>query len=130
MLPRGISVNAVRMTPVSMPLRVRTSVVTAKAMITTLATIPIRRQPIHLFKPRFSAGSSSCIHPPGGGKTIRSGHWPVGRDRCQKWAPIARHDLAHLMQKQQLVQPLTTIGSALEWPFLSYVVHTARALGM
>src|SRR6266567_8821792 len=112
MLPRGISVNAVRMTPVSMPLRVRTSVVTAKAMIITLAAIPSRRQPIHLFKPRFSAGSSPCIRPPGGGQdrpdraTGRS-----GTTVAQEWAPIARHDLAHLMQKQQLVQPLTKIGS-------------------
>src|SRR4051812_7181567 len=111
------------MTPVSMCLRVRTSVVIAKAMMNTLAAMPSRRQPIHLLKPRFSAGSSPCIHPPGGGKTDRARHWPVGCDQCPKWASIARHDVAHLRQKQRLVQPLTTIGSALDRPLLSYVVH-------
>jgi hypothetical protein len=68
------------MTPVSMPLRVRTSVVMAKAMMKTLAAMPRRRQPIHLVKPRFSAGSNPCIHPPGRGKTDQARHWPVGYD--------------------------------------------------
>jgi hypothetical protein len=40
MWPSGISVSAIRITPVSTPLRVRTSVVTAKAMISRLAAIP------------------------------------------------------------------------------------------
>src|SRR4051812_3925209 len=123
MLPRGISVNAVRMTPVSMCLSVRTSVVIAKAMMKTLAATPSRRQPIHLLKPRFSAGSSPCIHPPGGGQDRPARHWPLGYDHCPKWASIARHDVAHLRQKQRLVQPLTRIGSALDRPLLSYVVH-------
>src|SRR5882757_3861850 len=65
MWPGGISVSAIKITPVSTPLRVRTSVVIAKAMMRRLAAIPSRFQPIRFLKPRPSVVSSPCIHPPG-----------------------------------------------------------------
>src|ERR1700739_5137764 len=68
----GISVSAVRITPPSTPFSVRTSVVTAKAIIKRLAAIPSRFQPIHFLKPSESPVSSPCIHPPGGAAQIGS----------------------------------------------------------
>src|SRR6266478_2614077 len=65
MRPGDISVSAIRTTPVSTPLRVRTRVVIAKAMISRLAAMPSRFQPIRFLKPRPSVVSSPCIHPPG-----------------------------------------------------------------
>src|SRR3569833_2646811 len=61
-----MSVSALRFTPPSTPRKVRTKVVMAKAMMAKLAATPSRFQPIHFLKPRPSAVSSRCIHPPGG----------------------------------------------------------------
>ncbi len=73
MWPGGISVSAVRITPVSTPFSVRTNVVIANAMMKRLAAIPRRFQPIHFLKPRASAVSNPCIHPPGGAAKLL---WP------------------------------------------------------
>src|SRR3569833_588812 len=61
-----MSVRALRITPTSTTRKVRTKVVMAKAMMAELAATPSSFQPIHFLKPRPSAVSSRCIHPPGG----------------------------------------------------------------
>ena len=62
---------------------------TRLAMMKTLAAMPSRRQPIHLLKPRFNAGSSPCIHPPGGGQD-RPGQTLAGRARSRPEGGIDR----------------------------------------
>src|SRR5215475_4157034 len=106
MLPGGMLASAVRMTPPSTPLSVRTSVVIAKATIKRLAATPSRFQPIHFLKPRESTVSSPCIHPPGGGGKGRKG------TQSHKFEPSIKGNLPPLRQKAPLVQSLTRAGLA------------------
>src|SRR6266700_3428580 len=109
MRPDGISVSAIRTTPVSTPLRVRTSVVIAKAMIRRLAAIPSRLQPIRSLKPRPSVVSSPCIRPPGGAATIES---PSKGSMASGGQSV--HLQRSIRQKRVVVQSLTTPASSFD----------------
>src|SRR6266852_8022187 len=109
MWPGGISVSAVRITPVSTPLRVRTSVVIAKAMMRRLATIPSRFQPIRFLKPRPSVVSSRCIRPPGEAATIES---PSKGSMASGGQSV--HLQRSIRQKRVAVQSLTTPASSFD----------------
>src|SRR5712675_3722425 len=116
MRPGDISVSAIRTTPVSTPLRVRTRVVIAKAMISRLAAIPSRFQPIRFLKPRPSEVSSPCIHPPGRGLQVAS---LFERSR-QATPPIAPLAMIHKAKTPRCA----ALDKALLWPFRRRGCHT------
>ena len=68
------------------------------------AAIPSRFQPIFSLKPRPSAVSSRCIHPPGRGQYVKMG--PVTKDDSRRSeAPCAKS----ISQNGAVVQPLTSM---------------------
>src|SRR3954451_3625559 len=116
------SVNAVRITLVSTPRKVRTRVVIANAIMRKLAATPSRFQPIHFLKPRPSVVSSPYIHPPGGAAVSQTDcskcrSEPQGRDNNQ-----SIYVESSIRQKAFVVQSLTTSSAVFDQPSGIYLL--------
>src|SRR5580698_7543763 len=97
-----------------MPLRVRTSVEIAKAIITRLAAIPTRFQPIRSLKPRPSAANSRTIRPPGRAATAL----PAFFKETNGFGCRSLSETKHIRQKRLFVQSLTKRPTVAHRPHL------------